>query len=75
MLIPEVLKEHEDPSGTAEGKVAVTARYGLALTQPWLRLLWNLHFSPWFVVAAQPRENPYFTDFTGYKVISLPCVV
>lgn len=46
MLIPEVLKEREDPSETAEGEVAVTACYGLALTQPWLCLLWNLHFSP-----------------------------
>lgn len=38
VLIPKVLKESQDLSRTAEGKVAVIAYDDLALIQPWILL-------------------------------------
>lgn len=38
MLILKVLKESQDPSRTAKGKVAVIAYHDLALIWPWILL-------------------------------------
>lgn len=72
MLIPKVLKERQDPSRTAEGKVAVTAYHDLTLIQP---LDTPVPVTCLSVPICSGREYPDFTDFTDYKVICLACVV
>lgn len=63
-LIANVLKQSQDPSRTAKGKVEV-----IALSQPWI--LPPLCIS--VPVATQQRENSDFTDFTNYCHPSFLC--